>query len=181
MKVTQRVRKILSWYESDNPGTKTNLARILMTDKLAGTGKMVITIEFVQRLGESGPRIFCLSDRREPAIIRDLREDPNHPLEGEQREILIDDLPAELRPANADAAVAGDWEAALASWAAQLLADGGERVLDEALPKFERTMIVAAMNAAGGKRKAAAELLGWGRNTLTRKIDELHLGNRFRD
>ena len=42
MKVTQRVRKILSWYESDNPGTKTNLARILMSGKLAGTGKMVI-------------------------------------------------------------------------------------------------------------------------------------------
>ncbi|MEL0144722.1 MAG: class I fructose-bisphosphate aldolase [Alphaproteobacteria bacterium] len=42
MKVTQRVRKILSWYESDNPGTKTNLARILMAGKLAGTGKMVI-------------------------------------------------------------------------------------------------------------------------------------------
>ncbi len=42
MNVTQRVRKILSWYESDNPGTKTNLARILMTGKLAGTGKMVI-------------------------------------------------------------------------------------------------------------------------------------------
>ncbi len=42
MKVTQRVRKILSWSESDNPGTKTNLARILMTGKLAGTGKMVI-------------------------------------------------------------------------------------------------------------------------------------------
>ncbi len=42
MKVTQRVRKILSWYESDNPGTKTNLARILMHGRLAGTGKMII-------------------------------------------------------------------------------------------------------------------------------------------
>ena len=42
MKVTQRVRKILSCYEADNPGSKTNLARILMTGKLAGTGKMVI-------------------------------------------------------------------------------------------------------------------------------------------
>jgi class I fructose-bisphosphate aldolase len=42
MKVTQRVRKILANYESDNPGTKANLARILMTGKLAGTGKMVI-------------------------------------------------------------------------------------------------------------------------------------------
>jgi class I fructose-bisphosphate aldolase len=42
MKVTQKVRKILSYYEADNPGSKTNLARILMTGKLAGTGKMVI-------------------------------------------------------------------------------------------------------------------------------------------
>jgi class I fructose-bisphosphate aldolase len=42
MRVTQRVRKILSWYESDNPGTKANLARILMQGKLGGTGKMVI-------------------------------------------------------------------------------------------------------------------------------------------
>lgn len=42
MKVTQRVRKILSLYESDNPGTKTNLARILMQGRLGGTGKLVI-------------------------------------------------------------------------------------------------------------------------------------------
>lgn len=42
MKVTQKVKKILSWYESDNPGTKANLARMLMHGKLGGTGKMVI-------------------------------------------------------------------------------------------------------------------------------------------
>lgn len=42
MKVTRVVKKILSHYESDNPGTKTNLARILMQGKLAGTGKMII-------------------------------------------------------------------------------------------------------------------------------------------
>src|SRR5579871_905040 len=42
MKMTPRVRKILSWYESDNPGTKANLARLLMQGKLGGTGKMVI-------------------------------------------------------------------------------------------------------------------------------------------
>ncbi|MCB9946685.1 MAG: class I fructose-bisphosphate aldolase [Rhodospirillaceae bacterium] len=42
MKTTQRVKKILSCYESDNPGTKANLARILMAGKLGGTGKMVI-------------------------------------------------------------------------------------------------------------------------------------------
>ena len=42
MKITQKVKKILDCYESDNPGTKTNLARILMQGKLGGTGKMVI-------------------------------------------------------------------------------------------------------------------------------------------
>jgi class I fructose-bisphosphate aldolase len=42
MKVTKKVKQILSWYESDNPGTKANLARLLSTGRLAGTGKMVI-------------------------------------------------------------------------------------------------------------------------------------------
>lgn len=39
---TDRVREILSWYKSENPGVLTNLARILNTGRLAGTGKMVI-------------------------------------------------------------------------------------------------------------------------------------------
>ncbi len=42
MRMTQKVRKILAGYESDNPGTKANLARILMHGKLGGTGKLVI-------------------------------------------------------------------------------------------------------------------------------------------
>ena len=42
MKVTRKVKEILSWYESDNPGTKANLARLLCTGRLGGTGKMVI-------------------------------------------------------------------------------------------------------------------------------------------
>ncbi|MFZ4762862.1 MAG: class I fructose-bisphosphate aldolase [Alphaproteobacteria bacterium] len=42
MKITQKVKKILSYYESDNPGTKTNIARILGHGKLGGTGKVVI-------------------------------------------------------------------------------------------------------------------------------------------
>ena len=42
MKITKYIKKILSNYESDNPGVKTNLARILMSGKLGGTGKLVI-------------------------------------------------------------------------------------------------------------------------------------------
>src|SRR5512137_3115690 len=42
MRTTERVKQILSWYASDNPGTLANLHRMLMTGTLAGTGKMVI-------------------------------------------------------------------------------------------------------------------------------------------
>ena len=42
MKMTPRVRKILSYYESDSPGTKANLARILMQGRLGGSGRLVI-------------------------------------------------------------------------------------------------------------------------------------------
>lgn len=41
-RITPKVREILSWYEADNPGTKANLVRMLMTGKLAGSGKLVI-------------------------------------------------------------------------------------------------------------------------------------------
>ena len=42
MALTRKVKEILSWYESDNPGVKANLGRMLMTGKLGGSGKMVI-------------------------------------------------------------------------------------------------------------------------------------------
>ncbi len=42
MAVTDRVKQILSWYSSENPGTLTNLARVLNYGTLAGTGKLVI-------------------------------------------------------------------------------------------------------------------------------------------
>ncbi len=54
MRMTPRVRKILPYYESDNPGTKANLARILMQGRLAGTGKLVILP--VDQGFEHGPR-----------------------------------------------------------------------------------------------------------------------------
>lgn len=42
MKISRRVRDILAWYESETPGTKANLARMLMAGRLGGTGRMVI-------------------------------------------------------------------------------------------------------------------------------------------
>jgi two-component system nitrogen regulation response regulator GlnG len=92
------------------------------------------------------------------------------------REITEQDLPQELGGA-AHAHTGADWTADLADWADGQLAGGGPPLLDEALPAFERTLIEAALRRARGKRLEAAKLLGWGRNTLTRKIKELGLND----
>jgi two-component system nitrogen regulation response regulator GlnG len=92
------------------------------------------------------------------------------------QEIRIDDLPPELRqPQHVESTAGQGWEAALKSWASRQLAEGEEGLLDEALPAFERIMIEAALARTGGRRQDAARLLGWGRNTLTRKIKELDM------
>ncbi len=92
------------------------------------------------------------------------------------QEIRIEDLPAELRqPDSTAAGPAQGWEGALRHWAEQRLAGGAEAILNEALPAFERIMIEAALARTGGRRQDAARLLGWGRNTLTRKIKELDM------
>jgi two-component system, NtrC family, nitrogen regulation response regulator GlnG len=88
------------------------------------------------------------------------------------REVHLDDLPPELREQPESTAAVG-WEQALAQWADQALARGEQALLDKATPAFERIMIHAALKRTGGRRQDAARLLGWGRNTLTRKINEL--------
>ena len=64
----------------------------------------------------------------------------------------------------------GDWEHALARWAEARLQAGGARLMDDAGPRFERVLIDAALRHSNGLRHEAARLLGWGRNTLTRKL-----------
>jgi two-component system nitrogen regulation response regulator GlnG len=90
------------------------------------------------------------------------------------REIHVEDLPPELRQA-ASAEAATDWRAALRAWARASLRERPAPLLDEALPAFETTLIEAALEYTGGRRRDAAVRLGWGRNTLTRKIKELGL------
>ncbi|MCY4212999.1 MAG: nitrogen regulation protein NR(I) [Gammaproteobacteria bacterium] len=89
--------------------------------------------------------------------------------------VLVDDLPPELKEASPPSE-AGNWEDALAKWAGKALAkEDGEPLLNQAMPAFESTLIRAALARTGGRRVEAAERLGWGRNTLTRKIAELRL------
>ncbi len=89
------------------------------------------------------------------------------------REVLVSDLPPELLEPTQRAQVEEHWGSALKMWAEKFLETGHGALLDEALPVFERCLIHVALQHTGGRRKDAASLLGWGRNTLTRKIKEL--------
>jgi two-component system nitrogen regulation response regulator GlnG len=113
------------------------------------------------------------------------------------REVLLSDLPPELRSVNSgqlqttvkvDGNVAVqlqasppvqslEWDAALSVWAKQHLMNGEQQILNTATPMFERVMILAALEHSQGKKRLASELLGWGRNTLTRKLKELGISS----
>ena len=102
------------------------------------------------------------------------------------REVYPEDLPSELKqlpiqksddpnhPHNqADRIAIQHWDELLSQWAVQKLKNGEMKLLDIATPMFERTLINAALQQTRGRKRHAAELLGWGRNTLTRKLKEL--------
>ena len=96
------------------------------------------------------------------------------------REIHIDDLPPELlqRSESGETGTpASNWQENLRRWADQELLLGRDKLLDRAVPEFEKVMIEVALKHTHGRRRDAANLLGWGRNTLTRKIKELNMGD----
>ncbi len=90
-------------------------------------------------------------------------------------EIHRKDLPPELTPGTGSTESSEDWESALRHWAEFQLAQGTQPLLDSAASKFERVLIETTLKFTDGRRQDAAKLLGWGRNTLTRKIRELDL------
>ena len=86
--------------------------------------------------------------------------------------IIDSDLPEDLLlPSETGEDVnSANWGSQLASWARRQLSSGETQVLRKAIPQFEQIMIDAALEHTGGRKAEAAELLGWGRNTLTRKL-----------
>ena len=93
------------------------------------------------------------------------------------REIKVEDIPADLGGVPGAAKLQDEWTRQLTHWAEKRLAAGETPLLDDALPEFERTLIRAALRQAQGGRQEAARLLGWGRNTLTRKLKELAMND----
>ncbi len=96
--------------------------------------------------------------------------------------IEIADLPPEIREEPRGEAGSGvsDWQNALGCELGQALARGERAVGGRLEKEFERTLILGALAHTGGHRMEAAQWLGWGRNTLTRKIQELGLEPELR-
>jgi two-component system nitrogen regulation response regulator GlnG len=90
---------------------------------------------------------------------------------GEQPVILH----GESAPTNLAAAksAAGDWESGLGRLATKMLQDGDKEVYDALCSRFEKAVLQAALEVTRGRRVEAAQRLGIGRNTITRKLQEL--------
>ena len=94
--------------------------------------------------------------------------------------IEMRDLPEELTRVAQSGVSAGDielsddWLEMLRQWANRELANGQQDILSKATPEFERALLECALESTGGRKQEAARLLGWGRNTLTRKLKELY-------
>lgn len=94
------------------------------------------------------------------------------------REIHIDDLPAELRETSQEQLpVNENWESALQHWIENQLHTGKRDIAKYAIPRVEALLIGTALQFTHGRRHEAANLLGYGRNTLTRKIKELDIAD----
>ena len=89
------------------------------------------------------------------------------------REIRSEDIPADLGGAGAALPESAVWLRELEAWATRHATAAGRPLLDVAVPDFERVLIRVALARCEGRRQDAARLLGWGRNTLTRKMREL--------
>lgn len=99
------------------------------------------------------------------------------------KEVLVQDLPADLIEnsttekignfPSSRSALPEHWPRQLAEWAQNALKEGRTDLLSDALPLLERTLLNCALEYTNGHKQEAARLLGWGRNTITRKLKEL--------
>ena len=102
------------------------------------------------------------------------------------RDIQLSDLPSEFLHAKQEqerisTSITGtskeptSWQEQLRNWVDDRLKAGEKDILSEAEPEFERVLLEAALAFTGNHKQESAKLLGWGRNTLTRKIKDLNI------
>ncbi len=112
----------------------------------------------------------ALSERPWPGNVRELKNFCRRlMLMAPGRIVHKSDL-GEVETSRSPREESGDWRRQLRAWADAELAAGRAELLAGALPEFEKILMDAALAKTGGRKQEAAGLLGWGRNTLTRKL-----------
>ncbi|MDA8364370.1 MAG: nitrogen regulation protein NR(I) [Gammaproteobacteria bacterium] len=118
----------------------------------------------------------CLSSLSWPGNVRQLENTCRWlTVMAPGQSVRIEDLPQELREAEDSPQQTPDWETGLRQLIDRSLTRGETNILERLNPAFERILIEVALTHTGGKKREAARKLGWGRNTLTRKLRELKL------
>jgi two-component system nitrogen regulation response regulator GlnG len=94
------------------------------------------------------------------------------------KEILMSDLPSELTVKPLSVKNSHDsWQDNLKTWLDKELLSGKSNIIEQVLPEFEKILLESALKYTRGHKQEAAKRLGWGRNTLTRKLKELNLSD----
>ncbi len=91
------------------------------------------------------------------------------------KNVLPSDLPTDLTQdpmAYPEAYTTENWQYSLRKWVQTSLEKGEKHLFDQAMPQFEQILLEEALKHTQGHKQHAAKLLGWGRNTLTRKLKE---------
>ena len=90
--------------------------------------------------------------------------------------ITAEDIPGDLGGQGGSLSGCGEWTRLLATWAEREMLKDDEPLLEKAIPELEKTLIQFALAQTRGHRQHAARMLGWGRNTLARKMKSLGIG-----
>ncbi len=124
----------------------------------------------------AAPARHCLNSFDWPGNVRELVNACRRmTLVAPGQQIELHDVPPEFGSAAPMPLPTESWVAAVSAWAERSLAADGPPLVTTAMPELERALIGAALAKSGGRRQQAARLLGWGRNTLTRKMRTLGL------
>lgn len=92
------------------------------------------------------------------------------------KEVLVEDIPTELNEqASISKTIVSSWQEAFGVWIDEQLSNGANNILDTALPEFEQIALEHALTFTQGHKQEASKKLGWGRNTLTRKLKDFNI------
>ncbi|MDN6275815.1 sigma 54-interacting transcriptional regulator [Psychrobacter sp.] len=153
-------------------GNVRQLENVCLWLTVMATGETVMATDLPPELLENIPPHLEALQQQSTAVSESAQNQPSHDHIDSQHHTDHSAI-AQLQPVPENSS----WQQVLADWAENALQTGKVDILQTATPEFERVLLKAALNHSNGKKIEAAKLLGWGRNTLTRKLQQLDISS----